>query len=185
MSFQITDRVHNKVVTGSINTNGTIVRLFESQIGQKVHEPFKQADTALCLTTRLEYQRNVLVLDTSFIIRVSHLVSTGYVAKKPVQSNVAGAVRNALPYRTFGPISESIIREWRYENSAWCRSGTIIRFFMSASTGRNVVGNVRFFGSDTPLTCRSMYANASLTLLFRKGTYIQILFTCLRKSGLV
>lgn len=81
MSFQITDRVHNKVVTGSINANGTIVRLFESQIGQKVHEPFKQADTALCLTTRLGYQGNVLVLDTSFIIRVSHLVSTGYVAK--------------------------------------------------------------------------------------------------------
>ena len=39
----------------------------ESQIGQKVHEPFKQADTALCLTTRLGYQGNVLVLDTSFI----------------------------------------------------------------------------------------------------------------------
>lgn len=26
--FQITDRVHNKVVTGGINANGTIVRLF-------------------------------------------------------------------------------------------------------------------------------------------------------------
>lgn len=38
------------------------------------------------------------------------------------------------------------------------------QIFMSASTGRNVVGNVRVFGSDTPLTCRSMYVNASLTL---------------------
>ena len=63
------------------------------------------------------------------------------------------------------PISESIIREWRYESSAWCRSGTIIKFFMSASTGREVAGNARVFGSDTPLTYRLMYANASLTLL--------------------
>ena len=102
--------------------------------------------TRLCASPRrLGYRKCRLVLDTSFVIRVSYLVSTGYICQK-ASAKVTSLAQFVMDFlaELIRPISESIIREWRYESSAWCRSGTIIKFFMSASTGREVAGNARF-----------------------------------------
>ena len=61
-------------------------------------------------------------------------------------------------------MSASIMRERRYDSSAWCRSGTTLTSLMSASTGWSIATGSRTLGRSRIPSCRSIRDSTSLTL---------------------
>ena len=121
--------------------------------------------TRLCASPRdWGIKEMSLVLDTSFVIRVSYLVSTGYIAKSQCKvTSLAQFVMDFLAEHssdirinhTWMEIWEQCVVSQRHDNQI-----LHVGFHWSRGCGQRPG-----FSSDTPLTYRLMYANASLTLL--------------------
>ena len=79
--FQVVHGVHHEIVAGCADADRIIARLFQCQVREEVHEPLEHADPVLRTVPRVPHQRDVLLFDTSLVIRVAHLIPTGEVAK--------------------------------------------------------------------------------------------------------
>ena len=58
-----------------------ITRLFQCQVREEVHEALEHANPVLCAIPRMPYQRDVLLFDTSLVVRVAYLISAGEIAE--------------------------------------------------------------------------------------------------------
>ena len=81
---QVADRVHHEVVAGGMSIHTVLSSsLLQRQIGKKVHEPLEDTDPfPAFLRSRLAYQRNILVVQASLVICVTHLVAAGDIAER-------------------------------------------------------------------------------------------------------
>ena len=79
--LQVVHGVHHEIVARRADADSVITRLFQCQVREEVHEAFEHANPVLRAIPRMPYQRDVLLFDTSLVVRVAYLIPAGDIAE--------------------------------------------------------------------------------------------------------
>ena len=136
--FKVVYGVHHEMVARNFKAYLPVSGLPQGHIGEKVHESFEDAHVAPAsrraygLSAKHPYSSGSPCSKGCAL----HSLLTDY--RMPVRNSVACATHNALPCRISFRCRHRSSGKWRYDSSAWCRSGTTLISFISASTGRSI-----------------------------------------------